>query len=68
MGITDDYVSYCVNEAVDWFGVRVESTLEGMKKGQHEKAETFASRKEREFLRLMGQEDQIKYANPVATR
>lgn len=62
---SDDYVAFCIDDAVDRFGRAIEAELDGMKKNRTEKAEAFAARKQRMFLRLLGQEASIKYAQPV---
>lgn len=62
--LTDPYVCFCVDEAVDMFGKIVEGELNEIKKGRHEKDETFNRRKHQRFLALLGQEHLIKFASP----
>lgn len=46
------------------FGKIVEGELNEIKKGRHEKDETFNRRKHQRFLALLGQEHLIKFASP----
>lgn len=52
---------------MDLFGRAIESELNNLKKGKTEKEETFNRRKHTLFLKLIGQESQIKFASPAIT-
>lgn len=67
LSISDEYVAYCLDEAVYYFGKHVETELASIKQTKNEKSERYEARKHREFLRLLGAQDQIQYASPVAT-
>jgi hypothetical protein len=50
------------------FGLTIENDLAELKRGKHENEEFFARRRQQRFLSLLGEEQQMKFASPVATR
>lgn len=64
IGITDDYVAFCVDEAVFVFGVAVEGELASIQRGTSESDELYSHRRRMAFLKMLEAEDQIKFASP----
>jgi len=64
----DDFIAYCVDEAIFAFGTAIESDLNSMRQNKKESSEAFARRKQNRFTHLLEAHSDQKFANPVLTR
>jgi hypothetical protein len=69
LGIQDDYVAFCVNEAVYYCGNYINNELEKIVGRDREPAQSVGNRKNHRLSELLAESDgEVKYRNPQVGR